>query len=116
MDQNTANHLFTGDERKLMNDWALRYVDDEKAKSVVNRAQIARVLEKCGSIQAPGIGQRTGAIDPRTFMRWHQTQPGMWDDKKEREYFLAENRQYCAQGFRPRFRPKVFDMAATSAK
>ena len=106
------DHIFSGDERKLMNDWALRYVDEEKAASIVTRSQIARILEKCGSISAPGIGQRTGAIDPRTFMRWHQTNPGMWNDKREREYFLADNPQYCAAGFRPNARPKVFDMGA----
>lgn len=46
------DHIFSGDERKLMNDWALRYVDEEKAASIVTRSQIARILEKCGSLSA----------------------------------------------------------------
>lgn len=111
MDQ-LNNQMFTGDERRVMNDWAIRYVDAEKVQSVLERAKIARILEKAGSVSVPGMGQRVSVMDSRTYMRWQQKERGMLDDKKERDFFLGDNPQYCAKGYKPKIRPKVFDMGA----
>lgn len=98
-----------------MNDRILRDVPVEKARSVVKKAEIARILEKCGSIRTPGVGQRVGVVDARTFFRWHQENPGFWDHKQSRDRFLADNPQYCAQGYKPKPTPRVFDMGKTAS-
>ena len=105
--------VFTAEEAKALNDRVLREVPVEKARAIVRRAEIARVLEKCGSVHGPGgLGQRVGMVDARTFFRWHQENPRFWEEKKNRDRFLADNPQYLAQGYRPKPTPKFFDMGA----
>lgn len=98
--------VFTAEEAKALNDRVLRDVPMEKAMGVVRQAQIARVLEKTGSIRRDGLGQRTGVVDARTFFRFQQEFPGCWNDKGFRDEFLRDNPQCRAEGYKVRGRPK----------
>lgn len=104
------NPVFTEAEARALNDRVFREVPIEKARAVVRQAEIARILEKCGSISVPGIGQRIGVVDSRTFMRWHQENPGFWNDPSSKRRFLADNPQYRAHGYKSQATPKFFDM------
>jgi hypothetical protein len=90
------------DLRQFMNSKVLREVEEEKVKAVRNQALIARVMEKTGSLKMEGIGQKVGAIDIRTFMRWQQMHPGCWNDPTFREEMLRDNAHMRAPGYRPK--------------
>jgi hypothetical protein len=97
---------------RAMNDRVWREASTEKAQAVLRQAEIARIMEKTGSIRSNGLGQRTGVIDARTFMRWDQEHKGCWSDPTFRRQFLADNPQCRAPGYNPKSRGVVFDMGA----
>lgn len=107
--------LFSAEEVKGLNDRVLREVPDEKAKAVLDRASIARVLAAAGSVRRDGLGQRAGVVDARTFFRFHQQDPGCWNNKKFRDEFLGDNPHCRGQGYRPKASRKIFDMGAKTA-
>lgn len=97
---------------RAMNDRVWREASTEKAQSVLRQAEIARIMQKTGSLRSEGLGQKVGGIDTRTFMRWHQEHPGCWSDPSFRRQFLADNPQCRAPGYQPPSRGVVFDMGA----
>ena len=100
--------------RRAINDRVLRSVDDEKAKAVVRQAEIARVLEKTGSLRSEGLGQRIGAIDSRVFFRWWQQYRGCWQNEEFIKEFLRDNAQCRAPGYHgPTGKPVYFTPLAT---
>lgn len=103
------NPVFSGAELRGIMDSVLRNVPKEKAKGVLERAKIARVLQSAGSVKRDGVGQRVGVVDARTFYRWHQENPGMWDNKAERDKFLRDNPQCRAEGYNPTSRKIVLN-------
>jgi hypothetical protein len=109
------NPLFNDAEFAAMNDRVLREVPLEKARAVVRQAEIGRILEKCGSIQVPGLGQRVGVMDARTFMRWWKEDPDIFNSKRAKAKFLGDNPQYAAKGYKPQPTAKIFDMGAKAA-
>jgi hypothetical protein len=82
-----------------MRDRALREVSEEKAKSVLRQAEIARVMEQMGSARMEGLGQKIGGVDPRTFFRWEQQYPGCWRNKEFIREFLRDNPACRAPGY-----------------
>lgn len=85
-----------------IHDIALRGVDREKVRAVLNQAKIARVMEQAGSVKVNGIGQKIAGIDPRTFFRWDQQFPGCWRNKEFVREFLRDNPQCRAPGYKPK--------------
>ena len=84
----------------MVRERALREVPQEKAQAVLRQAQIARVLQKTGSLKMNGLGQKIAGIDRRLFMRWHQQYPGCWSDKGFIREFLRDNPDVRAPGFK----------------
>ena len=101
------NPVFSDAELRGIYDQALRNVPDEKAKGILERAKIARILQNAGSVRVPGLGQKIGTVDARTFMRHHQERPRCWDDKEYREEFLRDNPECRAAGYRPKSRKQI---------
>lgn len=102
--------VFNAEEAQALNDRVLREAPAEKVRAVLAQAQIGRALDTIGSFAVPGLGQRTGVIDMRTFLRWHQQHPGCWNDKGFREEFLRDNPQCAAKGYKVRRRPSYISM------
>jgi hypothetical protein len=85
---------------KSVHDQVLRDVPKEKVQAVLRQAEIARVLEKTGSVKSDGLGQLIGRVDARTFMRWWQEHRGCWQDEGFIKEFLKDNPQCRAAGYR----------------
>lgn len=100
--------------RREINDRVFREVPEEKARSVIRQAEIARIMEKSGSLNMNGLGQKIGGVDRRTFFRWHQQYPGCWSDKSFVREFLRDNENARAPGYKPGSQGKFFDMGAKS--
>lgn len=107
--------VFSAAEADALNDRVLREAPAEKVRAVLAQAQIGRALDTLGSCQVPGIGQRVGAIDLRTFLRWHQQYPGCWNDKAFRDEFLRDNPQCKAKGYKVKNRPSYVSLRAKMA-
>lgn len=76
---------------KSIHDQVLRDVPEEKARAVLHQAKLARAMELEGRVRTKeGLGEKIGAIDSRTFMRWWQSHPGCWNDPTFIKEFLRE--------------------------
>ena len=86
---------------KSIHDQVLRDVPAEKARAVLRQSQLARAMEQEGVIRSgAGLGQLTGRIDIRTYMRWWQQEKGCWNDPTFIKEFLRDNPNCRAAGYR----------------
>lgn len=74
----------------------------EKVKADLAQAFIGRALIAEGSTCVEGLGQRQGEVDARTYFRWHQSNPGCWEDKSFRHEFFQDNPHLKDKGFNPK--------------
>ena len=95
----TDSEKETEELRDFINQKVWRDVEKEKAQAILRQAEIARVMEKTGSLKSDGLGQKIGAIDSRVFFRWWQEYHGCWQDEGFIREFLRDNPQCRAPGY-----------------
>ena len=74
----------------------------EKARAREEQTRIAQKLQSDGSRHIPGIGQKMGSIDARTYFRHHQENPGCWNDPDYVDRTLRDSPKLQAPGYRPK--------------
>jgi hypothetical protein len=74
----------------------------EKARAREEQTKIAQKLAREGSVYVPGLGQKIGSIDARTYYRHLQENPGSMRDPGYIQQLLRDSPKLCAPGYRPR--------------
>ena len=63
-------------------------IGQEKVLQDQRQRAVARVEQTIKRKTVEGLGQLVGIIDLENYLRWHDYQPGCWNDKAfKREYF-----------------------------
>jgi hypothetical protein len=91
--------------RQAMNRKVQAELPAEKARARDEQTKIAQKLGREGSVHIPGIGQKIGSIDARTFFRLRQENPGCMEDPTFVRELLRDSPKLRAPGYRP---PKTY--------
>lgn len=74
----------------------------EKARAREEQTRIAQKLAREGSRYVPGIGQKMGSIDRRTYFRHELANPGCMRDETYINELLRDSPKLRAPGYTPR--------------
>lgn len=88
--------------RDLMNAKVQAELPAEKARAAAEQTRIAQKLHAEGSRFVPGLGQKIGSIDARTYFRHLQENPGSMRDPTYIQELLRDSPKLCAPGYKPR--------------
>lgn len=88
--------------RDLMNRKVQAELPAEKARAVAAQTRIAQKLHAEGSVSVPGLGQKIGTIDARTYFRHWQENPGSMTNPEYIQELLRDSPKLCAPGFKPK--------------
>lgn len=96
-DENQIDEL-----RDFMNKKVQAELPAEKARAHEAQTKIAQQLSQEGSTYVPGLGQKIGSIDSRTYFRLQQENPGCMSDPNYLKELLRDSPKLQARGFDPR--------------
>lgn len=90
--------------RATINNKVQREMPAEKARARAAQTRIAQHLQAQGAVKVPGLGQKIGSIDRRTYFRHQQENPGCWQDPGYVHDVLRDSEKLRAPGYRPRLK------------
>jgi len=88
--------------REFMNAKVQRELPAEKARAHAEQTRIAQKLQADGPRSMPGLGQKMGSVDARTYFRWQQSHPGSVRDPNFIQEMLRDSPKLRAPGYTPR--------------
>lgn len=74
----------------------------EKSRAREEQTRIAQKLHAEGSRYIPGVGQKIGSIDRRTYFRLEGENPGCMRDEGFIQQLLRDSPKLCAPGYKPK--------------